>query len=98
MFNYSFKIRQPSFLNPIIYFADDQNVFKSFDRYMTSIKKLLAPAKENEINTKNDIREMYELIKAFSKIREETYVLVDSDDHDYKRMTLKELNSKLDNV
>ena len=68
------------------------------EEWLPVLEDKLAKWKENEINTKNDIREMYELIKAFSKIREETYVLVDSDDHDYKRMTLKELNSKLDNV
>ena len=88
-------LRQPTFIKSSKFYTTDTKIYDLFRVYMI---KLLGYLNQNVTEQfEKDIKELYDVIKIFSNIHSHNATSRD-DDFDYKRISLKRLETELNNV
>jgi predicted metalloendopeptidase len=89
-------LRQPTFIKSSKIYSTDSKIYDLFKLYLTKVFSYMNPQNENK-EFETDVKQIYDLIKKFSSIHIENASSKD-DDFDYKRLSLKQLHTELNNV
>jgi predicted metalloendopeptidase len=89
-------LRQPTFIKPSILYSDDSKTFNSFKYYLTKVLGYLLNQNVNK-EFEKEIKEIYDIVKIFSRIHIQNAAPKD-DDFNYKLLSLKQLDTLLNNV